>query len=199
MLLQGSVSAPRDEMIAFQQVSRATNPLYLVMHESIYAQPASTGAVRSDTGGTDTGWAAQRVLAGQPFAVDHLGDPVFDAALPARLPVGFASIPSARDHERALADPALRTWSDYAGPMAFEAGDATSGTYREEGGQTTTIALLARGDFNGDGIGDALLQSHEAASGGSWRTSRLFLVTQRTQDGPIELLETFDAWQGSSP
>jgi pimeloyl-ACP methyl ester carboxylesterase len=47
----------------YHQVSRAANPLYLVMHESIYAQPEALGAVRADTGTTDTGWAAQRVLA----------------------------------------------------------------------------------------------------------------------------------------
>ncbi|WP_022870840.1 alpha/beta fold hydrolase [Yaniella halotolerans] len=40
----------------YQQVSRATNPLYLVMHESIYAQP----------GAQPTNWAAQRVLADYP-------------------------------------------------------------------------------------------------------------------------------------
>lgn len=40
----------------YQQVSRATNPLYLVLHESIYAQP----------GAQPTDWAAQRVLAEYP-------------------------------------------------------------------------------------------------------------------------------------
>lgn len=40
----------------YQQVSRATNPLYLVLHESIYAQP----------GAQPTAWAAQRVLADYP-------------------------------------------------------------------------------------------------------------------------------------
>lgn len=54
----------------YQQVSRAVNPLYLVMHESIYAQPAALGAVRPDTGGTDTGWAAQRLLAGSADLAD---------------------------------------------------------------------------------------------------------------------------------
>ncbi|HEY4616257.1 MAG TPA: alpha/beta fold hydrolase [Citricoccus sp.] len=54
----------------YQQVSRAVNPLYLVMHESIYAQPAALGAVRADTGGTDTGWAAQRLLAGAADLAD---------------------------------------------------------------------------------------------------------------------------------
>lgn len=40
----------------YHQVSRATNPLYLVLHESIYAQP----------GAQPTDWAAQRVLADYP-------------------------------------------------------------------------------------------------------------------------------------
>ena len=40
----------------YQQVSRATNPLYLILHEAIYAQP----------GAQPTNWAAQRVLAEFP-------------------------------------------------------------------------------------------------------------------------------------
>lgn len=40
----------------YQQVSRAANPLYLVLHEAIYAQP----------GAQPTAWAAQRVLAEFP-------------------------------------------------------------------------------------------------------------------------------------
>ena len=63
----------------YQQVSRAANPLYLVMHESIYAQPAEYGAATSPTGGSGTGsaataWAAQRLVEGSP----HLAD--FDPA-----------------------------------------------------------------------------------------------------------------------
>jgi len=40
----------------YNQVSRATNPLYLVLHEAIYAQP----------GAQPTAWAAQRVLTEHP-------------------------------------------------------------------------------------------------------------------------------------
>lgn len=40
----------------YHQVSRATNPLYLMLHEAIYAQP----------GAQPTAWAAQRVLADFP-------------------------------------------------------------------------------------------------------------------------------------
>ena len=40
----------------YRQVSRATNPLYLILHEAIYAQP----------GAQPTAWAAQRVLTDFP-------------------------------------------------------------------------------------------------------------------------------------
>ncbi|MFB9070366.1 alpha/beta fold hydrolase [Citricoccus parietis] len=57
----------------YQQVSRATNPLYLVMHESIYAQPAQVSHAQPGSppaaqlapppeDATATAWAAQRVL-----------------------------------------------------------------------------------------------------------------------------------------
>lgn len=45
----------------YQQVSRAGNPLYLIMHESIYAQPPELTHGREATD-----WAAQRVLAEHP-------------------------------------------------------------------------------------------------------------------------------------
>lgn len=51
----------------YQQVSRAMNPLYLVLHESIYAQP----------GAQPTAWAAQRVLAEFPeFNPDKADTPL---------------------------------------------------------------------------------------------------------------------------
>ncbi|MEW1980156.1 alpha/beta fold hydrolase [Citricoccus sp. NPDC079358] len=58
----------------YQQVSRATNPLYLVMHESIYSQPAQPSvpqpAAMAETAATGTAWAAQRVLRSSPDLAD---------------------------------------------------------------------------------------------------------------------------------
>lgn len=53
----------------YQQVSRAANPLYLVMHESIYAQPLECGATGT-AGSTATAWAAQRLLETSPGLAD---------------------------------------------------------------------------------------------------------------------------------
>lgn len=80
-------TAPEDRPLSdaflhllYQQVSRAANPLYLVMHESIYAQSAEMTHGREATG-----WAAQRVLAEHPdFDPDRAvtplltGEMVFD-------------------------------------------------------------------------------------------------------------------------
>jgi pimeloyl-ACP methyl ester carboxylesterase len=92
----------------YQQVSRAANPLYLVMHESIYAQPASAGAVRSDTGGTETCWAAQRLLAGSVDLAD------FD---PDRTAVPLLTGEMVFDWYPDL-DPALRPLGPAAGALA---------------------------------------------------------------------------------
>ncbi|WP_373286735.1 alpha/beta fold hydrolase [Citricoccus zhacaiensis] len=65
----------------YQQVTRATNPLYLVMHESIYAQPAQVSRTQPELppaaqpasppeDATDTAWAAQRVLRSSPDLAD---------------------------------------------------------------------------------------------------------------------------------
>lgn len=72
-------TAPEDRPLSdaflhllYQQVSRAANPLYLVMHESIYAQPAEMTHGREATG-----WAAQRVLAEHPdFDPDRTETPL---------------------------------------------------------------------------------------------------------------------------
>ncbi|XKH56238.1 alpha/beta hydrolase [Citricoccus nitrophenolicus] len=70
----------------YQQVSRATNPLYLVMHESIYAQPVQVSRAQPVTppstspltppltppvvDAADTAWAAQRLLRSSPDLAD---------------------------------------------------------------------------------------------------------------------------------
>lgn len=62
------------------QTARSTNPLYAVLHESIYAQPAPLADGRADTG-----WSAARMLAEHPdFAPD---------TVPAPLPTGEHVMP----------------------------------------------------------------------------------------------------------
>ncbi|MGM7667246.1 alpha/beta fold hydrolase [Microbacterium sp. A93] len=82
LLQEALVESPEGPLVSdaflhglYQQVTRAANPLYLVMHESIYAQPREYSATRTDAEGADTGstataWAAQRLLEGSPELAD---------------------------------------------------------------------------------------------------------------------------------
>ncbi|PRZ16228.1 proline iminopeptidase [Nesterenkonia sandarakina] len=82
-----------------QQLSFAANPMYAVMHESIYGQPAG----RTD-GRAATGWAAQRVAAEFPE---------FDAAGASPLLLGEMIL-----REHLLLDPALTPLVDAADLLA---------------------------------------------------------------------------------
>ncbi|GAA1147897.1 alpha/beta fold hydrolase [Nesterenkonia lutea] len=95
LLQEAFTSAARTELsdsflaAVGQQLSFAENPMYAVMHESIYGQPAACTEGRGATG-----WAAQRVL-------DEF--PEFDASGPSPLLLGEMIL---RDH--LLLDPVCR-------------------------------------------------------------------------------------------
>lgn len=82
-----------------QRLSFAANPLYAVMHESIYGQPA-----RLADGRGDAGWAAQRVL-------DEF--PAFSAAADSPLLLGEMIL-----HEHVQLDPALAPLVETADAVA---------------------------------------------------------------------------------
>jgi hypothetical protein len=51
--------------------------------------------------------------------------------------------------------------------------------------------VAAFGDFNGDGIEDALVRSDETSFEGTWGTSNLFLITRLKPHGNLVLLKRF--------
>ncbi len=54
--------------------------------------------------------------------------------------------------------------------------------FREE------LILWGRGDFNGDGTQDLLVQSLDTLIEGTYRNTRLFVLTRRKADGPLSLV-----------
>jgi hypothetical protein len=51
--------------------------------------------------------------------------------------------------------------------------------------------VVAFGDFNGDGIEDALVRSDETSFGGTWGMSNLFLITRLKKNGNFILLKQY--------
>lgn len=55
-------------------------------------------------------------------------------------------------------------------------------------GSLSSLTLLARGDFDGDGWEDLLIDVRHALRGGSYRSVRLVLVTRTRDRGPLQLV-----------
>lgn len=137
--------------------------------------------------------AAMLTLAAQPAAISHLRALAFDEDLPDHLPWQVAMIFSGTEAERIGAERPDATWRQ----ALFEPlTDVSScgphcGSYGDPGGDQA-VRLVARGDFDGDGIEDILLSSSNSVRGGSYQASRMFLLTRRQPDGRIELIRELE-------
>lgn len=145
------------------------------------------------------GWAlscraARMVLSAGPSTTSHVHELAFDASLPERLPWQVAMIISVSERERIAASRPDATWKEaLLEPLTeFSSCGEHCGVYGDASGQQA-VKLVARGDFNDDRIEDVLIRSFDSVKGGgSYRASRMFLITRRSADGDYELLETVD-------
>lgn len=137
--------------------------------------------------------AAALTLAAQPAEVSHLRTLVFNEDLPDQLPWQVAMIVSGSEAARIADERPLATWSQalFEPITGFSPCGQYCGTYRDLS-QEQTVRLLARGDFDGDGIEDVLVSSWDVALGGSYRATRMLLLTRRQPGGRIELLQEVD-------
>ncbi len=83
-----------------------------------------------------------------------------------------------------------RTLKDYADRGALEVTEQTPTRldidFRSMSG---SIQELARGDFSGDGVKDALVTCGVRAQGGSYRVTDLMVVTKRSANGLLEVVD----------
>lgn len=128
-------------------------------------------------------------LAARPAAVSHLRTLAFDEALPDALPWQVAMITSGAEAERIATARPQATWRQVLFEPLTEF--SSCGTYCGRYGdpaQLQAVMLVARGDFDGDGIEDMLLGSSDAAKGGSYRATRMLLLTRREPGDRVEVV-----------
>ncbi len=132
-------------------------------------------------------------LAARPAAVSHLRTLAFDETLPDALPWEVAMIVSGAEADRIAAERPRATWREALfGPLTeFSSCGTHCGRYGDPADEQS-VMLVARGDFDGDGIEDMLLGSSDAAKGGSYRAVRTFLLTRREPGGRVELIRQLE-------
>ncbi|TMO40552.1 hypothetical protein, partial [Pseudoalteromonas ruthenica] len=62
------------------------------------------------------------------------------------------------------------------------------GVYYDTYGSIQRLTLMAQGDYNGDGIEDAIFYMENGVDGGSYSSVNTYIVTRLQQGAPITLL-----------
>lgn len=132
---------------------------------------------------------ATRIIANATPSTKTFLDTVnFDKHLPEQLPKQMAQIISTMESKRIMANNNISTWAQVESIIKTEKIGPYHLKYYNEGG-SEELQLLAKGDFNHDGIEDMLLQINDAVEGGSYSATRLFALTRLKPEGKIQLLE----------
>lgn len=138
--------------------------------------------------------ASQAIGSAEPAERSYIRSLAFDRTLPDRLPWQIAMIISGRERERIAERRPEASWREVTTALPvtkFESCGKYCGVYDDAGG-SQEVRLVARADFDGDGIEDLLVSSDNAAKGGSYRATRMFVLTRRQSQGEIELIHEFD-------
>jgi hypothetical protein len=134
----------------------------------------------------------QELWSAQPARSSHLRDLPWDARVLTLLPPQLAISVSAESESAASAAAGRgQTWRDFDASVTAAAGAKGPDEIVVNGrGFLERLIIWGRGDFNGDGLEDLLVQSLDTLTEGTYRNTRLFVLTRRTADGPLALVRS---------
>ena len=122
---------------------------------------------------------------------------LLDRSLPQEAPAALAMAISDSTRDKVMAS---KTWAEVEALADYEPVSRYEAVYHGQGGSVQRLKVLARGDYNGDGVEDAVLYLTDGVEGGSYAHARYLVVTRLAQDAPLTLLapEDQDAISNSS-
>jgi len=134
--------------------------------------------------------ATESIVKARPAIRSALSTFKLDADLPLHLPKNLALIISVSEWKEIAQNKDIVSWAqvekvEFVSKISeYKAKYAMAGAYQE-------IALIARGDFNHDGIEDLLLFAKSHVVGGTYAAYRLFWVTKKNTNSRITLIREF--------
>jgi len=117
-----------------------------------------------------------------------LGSFKHSAALPKKMPPELSLIIS-NDDERRLAK--ASSWEEMSHIKKVEPINDDQAIYYDNSGGIQRLTIMAKGDYNQDGIEDIVLHMANAVERGSYSSSYGYVVTRLAADAPYTLIKQF--------
>ena len=120
------------------------------------------------------------------YSVSYMNDLSLNKDFSIKAPARFALLIS--DEEIKKAESA-KSWNSVSQIKKVEHVNDMQAIYYDNTGGIQRLTLMAKGDYNGDGIEDRLLFMENSVEGGSYSSEYVYIITRTKADGPIILLK----------
>ena len=129
-----------------------------------------------------------KMLTLQPSKSSYLSHFKLDKKLTTVAPSALAVQISKDDVRRAKK---RSTWQQMDTIKQVKKLNASQSIYFDKSGYIQKVTLLAKGDFNHDGIEDAVLYFENSVKGGHYASTKVFVITRFSANSPYTVINTF--------
>lgn len=142
--------------------------------------------------------ALSELKAARPAKVDYLEqfrlEPKAMRYLPPDLSLAFSKDAEA---EVKKASKAGKSWHEFE-PKAKVTAPTKGALSVTDAATEVHVAILARGDLDGDGVQDLLVQTQDAATEGTYRFGRLYVLTRRSLGARLDVVKELNVFGGAA-
>jgi len=120
------------------------------------------------------------------YKVSHLSKLSLNKDFATQAPASFALTISDEQTKKAEA---AANWNEVSKIKKVTRQNDMQSTFYDHSGGVQRLSLMAKGDYNGDGIEDQLFYMENSVEGGSYSSAKAYIITRISPDAPVKLLK----------
>ncbi|MCP4272528.1 MAG: hypothetical protein GY781_11255 [Gammaproteobacteria bacterium] len=120
------------------------------------------------------------------YKASHLSKLSLNKDFAKQAPASFALTISDEQTKKAEA---AANWNEVSQIKKVSKQHDMQSTFYDHSGGIQRLSLMAKGDYNGDGIEDQLLYMENSVEGGSYSSAKAYIITRMSADAPLKLLK----------